>query len=271
MAIKEYDVRFEGTRFHCYEGGKGYPILVMHGSGPGAGTASGWSKLLAPLTRRYHVLAFDLIGFGVSGVKSKEPYFDIAMWSRQAQAALDRLSHKGPVGLMGHSLSGYLVLRLAANNPRVDKVLTTGASGVKFKLNKAIDFAWSMPRRASDLARLYTLVSVAPASETAGFAKERFKLVDTPEYRRYFTRMFKGDRQRYMDMMVLTKAELKRLKCQVTIVHGAQDQPVPFRQTAVKLAEAIPQADLIRLANCGHTPAVDQPDKMLDIARSFFG
>src|SRR5687768_10726417 len=166
VAIREYDVRFGGTFFHCYEGGRGYPLLMLHGSGPGAGTASMWGKVLQPLASRYHILAIDLIGFGRSGQKPKEPYFDVDMWTRQAQTALDRLSRKGPVGILGHSLSGYLVLRLASRNPRIDKVMTTGAMGARFRTNKAIEFAWSMPRSENDLRKLYRTVSVLPAKLT---------------------------------------------------------------------------------------------------------
>ena len=271
MPIREYDLKFEGTRVHCYEGGKGRPLLMLHGSGPGAGTASMWSRVLARMARRYHVLAPDLIGFGRSGVKSREPYFDVDMWSRQAQMALDRLAPKGPVGVIGHSLSGYLALRLAGNNERIDKVLATGAMGARYRKNDAIKFAWTMPVNEDGLRELYRIVSTSPPAATEPFVVDRFNLINTPSYRDYFTRMFKGDVQRYMNQASLTKAELARIKQQVVLLYGAQDRPVPFAEAAVPLADAIPQADLIRLANCGHTPSLDQPEKFLATVRSLFG
>jgi len=148
MPIREYDLKFEGTHVHCYEGGKGNPILMLHGTdtGPGAGTASMWSRVLGRMARRYHVLAVDLIGFGRSGVKRREPFFDTGMWSRQAQMALDRLAPKGSIGVIGHSLSGYLALRLAANNPRVDKIPATGAMGARFKRTMRSSLPGRCPR-----------------------------------------------------------------------------------------------------------------------------
>ena len=271
MPIREYDLKFEGTTVHCYEGGKGPPILMLHGTGPGAGTAAMWSRVLKPLARRYHVLAADLIGFGRSGVKPREPFYDLDMWSRQAQMALDRLTPAGPVGVIGHSLSGYLVLRLAANNVKIDKVLATGAMGARFKKNDAIKFAWTMPANEDGLRQLYRIVSMSPPEATEQFVADRFKLIDTPSYRDYFTRMFKGDAQRYMNQATLTKSELARITQQVVLLYGAQDRPVPFTEAAIPLANAIPQADLIRLANCGHTPSLDQPEKFLSVARSLFG
>ena len=271
MPIREYDLPFEGTKIHCYEGGKSYPIVMIHGSGPGTASASNWVHVMRPLARRYHILAMDLIGFGLSGRKAKEPYFDLAMWSRQAQFVLDRIARKGPVGLIGHSLGGYLALRLAANNPRVDKVMVQGSVVAKYKVNKAIHLSWTFPETEADFRKLYEHITMSAAVMSDAFVKSRLGVLRRDDYGAYFSKMFKGDKQRYMDKAVLTQAELKRIKCQVTLIHGAQDRAVPFKQVAVPLADAIPQADLIRIANCGHGPSLDHPKKFLSAARSLFG
>ena len=150
-------------------------------------------------------------------------------------------------------------------------MLATGAMEVRFKKNDAIKFTWTMPANEDGLRQLYRIVSMSPPEATGQFVADRFKLIDTPSYRDYFTRMFKGDAQRYMNQATLTKSELARITQQVVLLYGAQDRPVPFTEAAVPLANAIPQADLMRLANCGHTPSLDQPEKFLNIARSLFG
>ena len=137
MAVREHDVKVAGIKIHCYEGGKGYPILMLHGSGPGASSVGNWVKVMGPLSRRYHVLAGDLIGFGQSGQKERQPYFDVDLWTRQGEALLNRVAKRGKVGIIGHSLSGYLALRIAAGNPRVDKVLVTGSLGAKYKIGRS--------------------------------------------------------------------------------------------------------------------------------------
>ena len=271
MPIKEYDLKFEGTTIHCYEGGKGYPILMIHGSGPGTASASNWARVMGPLSRRYHILAMDMIGFGLSGRKLKQPYFDLNMWTRQGQFVLDRLSRRGPIGIIGHSLGGYLTLRLASNNPRVDKVLTQGAVGAKHKVNKAIFVSWTFPKSAAALRRLYGMVMYNTGTLNDAFFQERLAVIRKDGYDKYFSKMFKGDKQRYMDKAVLTKAEIKRLKGKkITLLYGAQEAAVPYMKAGLPLAESIPNADLIRLANCGHGPAVEQTEKFLSIARMHF-
>src|SRR4051812_9033282 len=125
MALNEFDVPFEDTTIHCWEGGNGFPVLMLHGSGAGASTFGNWKRVIEPLSQRFRVLAADLVGFGQSGRKSAKPYFDIEMWVRQGEHLLKRFA-RDHVGVIGHSLSGALALRLAARNPRVTRVMTTG-------------------------------------------------------------------------------------------------------------------------------------------------
>ena len=88
MTIREFDIKVDGIKVRCYEGGKGYPILLLHGSGPGASSLGNFTQTMPALARRHHILAMDLIGFGRSGRKPREPYFDMKLWVKQGQAEL---------------------------------------------------------------------------------------------------------------------------------------------------------------------------------------
>ena len=114
-----------------------------------------WHAVMKPLSRRYKIMAGDLIGFGKSDQKARMPYFDLNLWMKEAQFLLDRLSKRGPVGVIGHSLSGYLALRLAARNKRIDKVLVTGSLGAKYKaqfVNRMRHLVTAAARQARSLA-----------------------------------------------------------------------------------------------------------------------
>ncbi|HZU64472.1 MAG TPA: alpha/beta fold hydrolase, partial [Novosphingobium sp.] len=67
---------FEGLSVGCRIGGAGLPLLLIHGSGPGASTIGNWRLVLEDLANRYHVHAMDLVGFGESDRKPAPPYFD---------------------------------------------------------------------------------------------------------------------------------------------------------------------------------------------------
>ena len=271
MAIREFDIDVDGIEVRCYEGGKGYPILMLHGSGPGASSLGNFARTMPALARRYRILAMDLIGFGRSGRKRREPYFDMRLWVKQAQTGLDRLAREGPVGVLAHSLSGSIALRLAGNDKKIDKVLATGSGGGRFKANRFIKLGWTYPTDEKQFRRMYEK-GVADASVlTDAFVKDRMEVLSQGDYGEYFTRMFKGDKQRWVDKMALSDAELKRIECQVLFVHGALDVHVPFKTALLPLADSIPQADVIRLAACSHGPFLDQPQRFMSIAKSFFG
>ena len=93
MPLTERDIKFEEYNIHMWEGGKGFPILMLHGSGPGAGSMANWHYVIEPLTECYRVVAADLIGFGKSSCKLEEPYFDISLWRRQAKFLFDHVIH----------------------------------------------------------------------------------------------------------------------------------------------------------------------------------
>ena len=271
MAIKESKARMGGYRVHTYAGGKGYPILMLHGSGAGASSFGNWFAVMKPLSRRYKILAGDLIGFGKSDKKTREPYFDLNLWMREAQFLLDRLSKRGPVGVIGHSLSGYLALKLASRNKRIDKVLVTGSLGAKYKLPDALRIGWTFPKTEDDFRRSYSLAVADTSLMTDEFVADRMRVLQSGNYGEYFSKMFKGNKQSILNKCVLTPGELKRIRCDVLMVHGAVDLSVPFDEVAIPLAGRIPQADLVRLANCGHGPAMDQPAKFMDLTRNLFG
>ena len=113
-AIEQYDLDVAGTTMRCHDGGDGFPLILVHGSGPGVDTISNFGRLLSPLADRFRVVAFDLIGFGRSGRKSELPYFDMGTWVSQVRRVVEHLGAQ-QVGLIGHSLGGPIVLRAAAD------------------------------------------------------------------------------------------------------------------------------------------------------------
>ena len=145
MPLKEFKVEFDSMPVHCYEGGSGFPILLLHGSGAGTSSASNWALVLDELATRYRILAADLIGFGRSARKVQRPFFDLELWTRQAQFLLDRISAGADVGIIGHSLSGFLALRLASRNRNLVKVAVTGCPGAAFDLTRALEGSMVFP------------------------------------------------------------------------------------------------------------------------------
>ena len=263
------DFEFESVPVHAITGGAGLPLLLIHGSGPGASTVGNWRLILEPLATRYHVHAMDLIGFGQSGQRREPPYFDVSFWLRQCKAMIARMPGE-QIGILGHSLSGALALKLAASEARVAAVMTTGSMGAEFIVNDGTRRCWTFPRdRAALVATAETLIHDR-RHITGAYIDNRVKtLFGDTGYERYFTAMFSGDLQRFVTEAVVTADELASIRCKLTMMHGREDTAFPA-EISMALAARLPQADLTLLARCSHSIALEFPEKLLSAANLLF-
>jgi 2-hydroxymuconate-semialdehyde hydrolase len=269
MNFTERNLSVDGYRVHYLDGGSGYPLLLIHGSGPGASTIGNWRRVLDPLARHFHVHAMDLIGFGQSDRKRAEPYFDIPLWLRQCRALIDVMPG-AHIGVVGHSLSGALALKLATLEPRIAQVLTTASMGAAFKLNAAVERVWTFPANRDELRRTAQVLIHDQSLIDDAYLDARMKILfEDATYGAYFSAMFSGNRQAYVDQTVLTPAELAAVRCPVSMLHGRNDVGFP-PSISLSIAERLPQADVTLLGHCSHSIAMEQTDKFLAAAHSLF-
>ena len=260
MALNEFDIPFEDTTVHCWEGGSGFPILMLHGSGAGASTPGNYRRVIEPLSRKYRILAADLVGFGLSGRKSAPPYFDMDMWVRQGRLLLSRLDAPA-VGIVGHSLSGALALKLAAVEPRVTRVLTTGTMGASFPCRPGTRL-WRYPEGRDALRQgVETTVWNKRLIDDAEI-DYRARILNAPGYRAYYESMFSGDKQHYIDASAVSEDELRNVQAEVLMMHGRQDVNFPPESTCLVLSRSL-HADVWLLDRCAHSVALEYPEKFL--------
>jgi len=224
---------------------------------------------MQPLAERFHVFAMDLIGFGLSGRKPAPPFFDFQLWLRQCGEMIARMPGDR-VGVIGHSLSGALALKLAGEQPKVRKVLTTGSMGTPFRINQYIERAWTFPRNRSELRQAAQALVFNHALIDDAYLANREAVLYQGDYEAYFSRMFEGNKQRYIDSAVLSPEDLSRIRCEVAMLHGRNDLAVPAEEATLALGRALPHADITLLARCSHSVAMEQPKKLLAAADGLF-
>jgi 2-hydroxymuconate-semialdehyde hydrolase len=244
--------------------------LMIHGSGPGASTAGNWSKVLEPLSEIFSVYAMDLIGFGRSGRKPAPPFFDFDLWIEQSRKMIELIPGE-EIGIIGHSISGALALKLAAREPRVSKVLTTGCMGAPFAINEDTIRTWTFPRNREELMRTaQCLIHDHRLIDERYLQTREAILFKDKEYADYFATMFAGDKQQYVSASLLTPEELARVRCDLVMMHGRNDRPFPAEQTTLTLAKSLPHADIVLLGECSHSIAFEFPEKLVAAAGRLF-
>jgi pimeloyl-ACP methyl ester carboxylesterase len=171
-------------------------VVFVHGT---PGNARGWSDYLMQVPAGFHYIAIDRPGFGKSG-----PDEAVASLPEQAKAvaAVIRAQNEGAAILVGHSLGGPVIAQTAVDAPELVSALVILAG------------------------------SVDPAQENVPFVQY---IGDTWPIRALLPRAMRNANRE----IIFLKRELDRLeprlaqiKIPVEIVHGMNDDLVPFANVA---------------------------------------
>ena len=126
-----------GIRTNYHDLGRGFPLLMLHGSGPGVSAWANWRLVMPELAEASQVIAPDLAGFGFS---ERPKGYDYTMdhWVEQAVGLLDALDIP-QADLVGNSFGGALALALTIRHPqRVRRLVLMGSVGVPFEITPGL-------------------------------------------------------------------------------------------------------------------------------------
>ncbi len=119
--------RWRDYEIFVTELGDGPPILLVHGIYAGASSYE-FRKLAPLLARRHRVIAFDLLGCGLSAMPPLR--YSGELFVEQIVDAIGELSDE-PLTLLGSSLGGAFAIRAALRAPdRVKKLVTICPTGL---------------------------------------------------------------------------------------------------------------------------------------------
>jgi 2-hydroxy-6-oxonona-2,4-dienedioate hydrolase len=120
-------VRTKGWNIHYHEAGQGHPLIMIHGSGPGATGWTNFSQNIEALAAHHRVIALDLPGWGRSDPVDPEQMPVISAGVEAVAQLMDALGIDR-AALMGNSLGGAVCLEFAAvHAERLSHMITMGA------------------------------------------------------------------------------------------------------------------------------------------------
>jgi 2-hydroxymuconate-semialdehyde hydrolase len=160
-------------------------------------------------------------------------------------------------------------LKLAATaSTTVRKVVTTGALGAEgSKVSEFTVRGWTAPATDEELKDSLSVPFYEPSLASEAYARRRGSFAD-PEYRSYYDAMFEGDKQQYLEQLVIPARELSLVECEAMLVHGRHDKIAGYEQSLL-ISQLIRKADVAILGQCGHAVAAERPKFLMDIIRSF--
>ena len=101
-------------------------VILIHGLG---GSTDDWSKTIPALSANFHVVAFDLPGFGKSDKGSQN--YSPTRYALLVQYLADHYLQNKAYHVVGHSMGGAIALRYAARQPlRLQRLVLIDAAGI---------------------------------------------------------------------------------------------------------------------------------------------
>jgi 4,5:9,10-diseco-3-hydroxy-5,9,17-trioxoandrosta-1(10),2-diene-4-oate hydrolase len=260
---------FEGTsrylegeyRLHYHEAGFGPPLVLLHGSGPGA---SGWSNFAGNFpvfAQRFRTVVFDLPGFGRSG----RPALDRAYPRVAADALLVLLDKLGieHAHLLGNAMGGHVGLEFALEAPeRVDRLVLMGPGGLSVNVlgpdpsegaRRMADFMMA-PSRKAMVDWIDTMVSDNSVVDDA-LIDERLANAEAPGAMESAMAIFSSLAEHPEPVPMW--ARLKRIEAPTLVTWGRDDRMLPLESGLLGFRQ-LPNAELHVFSRCGHWPQVER-------------
>jgi 2-hydroxymuconate-semialdehyde hydrolase len=251
---KELDVRLDQHVIHLrrYGAQGAQPVLLLHGTGPGATGWESFRPLLGPLAE-HDCLIPDLVGFGNSS-HPEPPPAGPGPWLDLRADTIFRLIDAlkiGPVDLVGHSYGGRLGLELLTRKPDLFRkvvLIAAGGTPIKPSLQRLTGF-YDNP--TPDAMKEFVASQLHPGSalppDIEPYLRARLATALRPDVRRSFqASMGPGEPARTYDDAVLAAISHHTL-----VIHGKGDSTIPV-DASLYLAQHIPHADLHIYARAGH-------------------
>jgi 2-hydroxymuconate-semialdehyde hydrolase len=97
----------------------------------------------------------------------------------------------------------------------------------------------------------------------------RYQASIRPGFQESFEAMFPAPRQRWVDALSSTEADIKKIKQPTLVIHGREDQIIPL-QSSLTLANWIDDAQLHVFGRCGHWTQIEHADRFCQLLENFF-
>ena len=251
-------VEADGLKTFYVKAGSGFPVVMIHGAAPGASAQVNWQLNIEPLAAAgFTVYAYDQPGFG----KSENPA-DLSIEYRVTHAkALINALKLDRYHVIGNSVGGYVAARLALEDGRVGRFVTT-TSGTLAPKGSAESQA--LGQKHSEELREYVPSLENMRALTLGTLHRKELVTEALVRERYEMSIGKNQEaaqnRRGVKPPRSLAGDLPNLKTKTLLLWGNQDRGVSVER-GLLLFQLIPNAEFHLFDQCAHWVQWDQADR----------
>ncbi len=262
-------VTVEGVRLHYQEAGTGYPVICIHGAGPGASAESNFKLNVGAFAEKFRAVLWDMPQYGKSAkVVLKEPrlaYNARILNGFMSELGIDR-AH-----LVGNSMGGQVGMKLGIDYPeRLSRIVIIGSTplvpifapfpveGIKLI---ARYYKGTGPSREK-LRELLQAILYDPSFLTEEVFEERYQASIDPETVELFGKL-QGEIPREN-----LAPDLLKFKAKFLAIWGMDDR-FGALDVGLQLTRMIPDARMHIFTRCGHWAQVEHAAEFNRIVLDF--
>jgi 2-hydroxy-6-oxo-octa-2,4-dienoate hydrolase len=253
------------TNFH--QAGRGNAVILLHGSGAGVSAWTNWRRVLPALADSFRVLAPDLPGFGFSERRPGQRY-DMKLWVEHLIGFLDAAGVER-THLVGNSFGGSLALAAAVRFPaRFDRLVLMGTPCGKFAMTPGLRAGWDYQPSRESMRAILQLFPYDTRYVTDELVEERYATSLIPGAQEGLRSLLaKPNDEGETILSGMPEEMVAKLEHPTLILHGREDHVVPL-ELGLRLARAIPNAELHVFGRCGHWVQAERFAQFIALTRA---
>ncbi len=255
--LEKKRVRIGNHEIVYLEGGKGEPVLMLHGF---AANKDAWVRFAKWIVSDHRVVALDLPGFGESSFQ-KDAAYGIENQATRIDRFTDALGLK-KFHIVGNSMGGRIAARYAVMFP--EKVLTLGLfdaaglqSPVPSEMHERLSRGEPNPLVVGSVEEFDRLI--------------RFVFSKPPEIPRFAKRVMAKEALRHraangkIFAQLLTEnatlePDLQKIKVRSLVLWGDRDRVLDVSGVQI-MEKALPNCAVVIMKDCGHVPMMERPQE----------
>lgn len=257
----------KGFSTNYHDQGDGFPLLLIHGSGPGVSAWANWRGVIPGLTDKHRVIAPDMVGFGFTERPEGFEY-SLDAWIAQLISLMDSLDVE-QADLIGNSFGGAVALATCIKHPeRVRRLVLMGSVGISFELTPGLDEVWGYTPSVENMRKLMDLFAWDRNLVNDELAQLRYEASTRPGVQESYASLFPAPRQRWVEAMASDEQDIRAIDKPALVIHGRDDRVIPL-SNSLKLAEWIEDAELHVFGHCGHWTQIEKNQRFIALVKEF--